>query len=199
MRLSAQYSTYYSLGRHLVFARNTRIGIESPYGPLQRVDIPASATAPAQVVFTHDIPLPERFFMGGSESDRGFSINQAGPRDPLTGFPVGGNALFLNSMELRIRVQENRLGFALFHDFGNVFSSVREMRLLKVSQNSPTDLNYASHAIGVGIRYNTPIGPLRLDVGYNLNPPRFQVQNPSGLGVSQLSHTQFFLGVGQTF
>ncbi len=199
LRFSGQYSTYYSLGRHLVFARNTRIGIESPYGALRKVIIPASATAPAQVLFTHDIPLPERFFMGGSESDRGFSINQAGPRDPITGFPVGGNALFLNSFELRIRVEENRLGFALFHDFGNVYSNGRVMRLLKFGQNSPTDLNYTSHAIGVGIRYNTPIGPLRLDVGYNLNPPRFQVQNSGGLGVSQLSHTQFFLGVGQTF
>lgn len=199
LRFSGQNSTYYALGKHLTFARNTRVGVESPFGSLERVVIPATATEAQQVVFTHDIPLPERFFMGGSESERGFSINQAGPRDPLTGFPVGGNALFLNSSELRIRVEENRLGFVLFHDFGNVYISARRMRVLKVDQNSPTDLDYTSHAIGLGVRYRTPIGPLRVDVGYNLNPPRFQLQVPGGLGVSQLSHVQFFLGIGQTF
>ncbi len=199
LRFSGQNSTYYGIGPHLTFARNTRIGIESPFGALRQIIIPATATQARQVIFTHDIPLPERFFMGGSESDRGFSINQAGPRDPLTGFPVGGNALFLNSLELRIRLEDNRLGFVLFHDFGNVYSSVRRMRLLKVRQNSPTDLDYTSHAIGMGVRYMTPLGPLRFDVGYNLNPPRFQLQTPRGLGVSQLSNIQFFLGVGQTF
>lgn len=199
LRFSGQNSTYYQIGPHLTFARNTRIGIESPFGALRQIIIPATATQPRQVIFTHDIPLPERFFMGGSESDRGFSINQAGPRDPLTGFPVGGNALFLNSLELRVRLEENRLGFVLFHDFGNVYSSVRKMRLLKVRQNSPTDLDYTTHAIGFGVRYMTPLGPLRFDVGYNLNPPRYQVQIPGGLGVSQLSNIQFFLGVGQTF
>jgi outer membrane protein insertion porin family len=199
LRFSGQNSTYYPIGKHLTFARNTRIGVESPFGSLRRVVIPATATQPQEVILTHDIPLPERFFMGGSESDRGFSINQAGPRDPLTGFPVGGNALFLNSLELRVRMEEDRLGFVLFHDFGNVYSSVRRMKLLKVNQNSPTDLDYTSHAIGVGVRYKTPIGPLRFDVGYNLNPPHFQLQGPGGLGVSQLSHIQFFLGIGQTF
>jgi len=199
LRFSGQNSTYYPLGSHLTFARNTRIGIESPFGGLQQIIIPATATQPRQVIFTHDIPLPERFFMGGSESHRGFSINQAGPRDSLTGFPVGGNALFLNSLELRVRLENNRLGFVLFHDFGNVYSTVRKMRLLKFTQNSPTDLDYTSHAIGMGVRYMTPVGPLRFDVGYNLNPPRYQVQIPGGLGVSQLSNIQFFLGVGQTF
>ncbi|HEV2348350.1 MAG TPA: POTRA domain-containing protein [Terriglobia bacterium] len=199
LRFTGQNSTYYPIGKHLTFARNTRLGVESPSGSLRRVVIPATATQPPEVVLTHEIPLPERFFMGGSESDRGFSINQAGPRDPLTGFPVGGNALFLNSLELRVRVEEDRLGFVLFHDMGNVYSSARLMRLLKVNQNSPTDLDYTSHAIGVGVRYRTPIGPLRFDVGYNLNPPRFQLQVPGGLGVSQLSHIQFFLGIGQTF
>lgn len=196
LRFSGQNSTYYAFGRHLVFARNTRIGIESPYGGLRRVVIPGS---PPQIIYTHDIPLPERFFMGGSESHRGFSINQAGPRDPVTGYPVGGNALFLNTLELRIRIQEDRLGFVLFQDAGNVYTSGRTMRLLKVSQNSPTDLDYTSHALGAGVRYKTPVGPLRFDLGYNLNPPRYQLQLPGGLGVRQLSNLQFSIGIGQSF
>jgi len=196
LRFSGQNSTYYSLGPHVVFARDTRIGIESPYGPLQKVVLSQS---PPDIIYTHEIPLPEEFFMGGSETHRGFSINQAGPRDPLTGFPVGGNALFLNTLELRLRIRQDRLGFALFHDAGNVYSSGRLMKLLKVTQSSPTDLNYTSHALGTGLRYKTPVGPLRFDVGYNLNPPKYQVEIPGGLEVRQLSHFQFFVGVGQSF
>jgi outer membrane translocation and assembly module TamA len=85
----------------------------------------------------------------------------------------------------------------LFHDAGNVYSTARKMRLLKFSQSSPSDFDYTSHAIGTGVRYMTPIGPLRFDIGYNLNPPRFQT--PGAKGATQLPQIQFFVGVGQTF
>ena len=188
-RFSGQNATYYRLGAHLVFARNTRVAMESTISPVSP---------------TGEIPLPERFFLGGSESHRGFSINQAGPRVPETGFPIGGNALFLNSLELRTRFAGGRLGFVLFHDAGNIFSTIRRMRLLKFTQNSPTDLDYTSHVAGLGVRYRTPLGPVRLDVGYNFNPPRYQVidqtVNPAGgVEVRRLSHFQFFLSIGQSF
>lgn len=199
LRFSGQNATYYRLGAHLVFARETRLGVESPYGGLIEFHVPPSGTQPARVILTHDIPLPERFFMGGSESHRGFSINQAGPRDPVTGFPVGGNALFFNSFELRARFAENRLGLVLFHDSGNVYSSIRKLHLLKVTQSSPTDLDYTVHALGLGVRYKTPLGPIRFDIGYGLNPPRFQVQVPGGLEVQRISRIQFFFGIGQSF
>ena len=198
LRFSAQNSTYYRIGPHLIFARNTRFAVESPYGSLRRVVITGPNGQP-QVVLTHDIPLPERFFMGGSDSLRGFSINQAGPRDPETGFPIGGNALFLNSFELRIPFANNRLGAVLFHDAGNVYSTIRKMRLLKVSQSSPSDFDYTVHAVGVGLLYKTPVGPLRFDVAYSLNPPYYQVAVPGGVEVRQLSHVQFFLSIGQSF
>ncbi|HLW78725.1 MAG TPA: BamA/TamA family outer membrane protein, partial [Terriglobia bacterium] len=201
-RLSAQNSTYYRLGPHLIFARNTRLGVESIFGGLHKVFVaPTGDEAGGQFILTHDIPLPERFFMGGSEADRGFALNQAGPRDPVTGFPIGGRALFLNSLELRIPVAANKYGLVLFHDAGNVFTAFRTMRLLKFTQNSPTDLDYLVHAVGVGLRYNTPVGPLRLDVGYSLNPPRFQVINPPSTvpEVRRLSNIQFSLSVGQAF
>lgn len=199
-RLSGQNSSYYRLGPHLIFARNTRLGAESIFGGLRKVFITGSNGQPGQFVLTHDIPLPEKFFMGGSDSDRGFALNQAGPRDPITGFPVGGRALFLNSLELRIPVDNNKYGLVLFHDAGNVFTSLRTMRLLKFSQNSPTDLDYLVHAVGVGVRYNTPVGPLRLDVGYSLNPPRFQViPSPNVTEVNRLSNVQFSISVGQAF
>jgi outer membrane protein insertion porin family len=199
LRFSGENSTYYRLARHLIFARDTRFAFETPYGSLRKI-VTQDVNGNPVVTLTHDIPLPERFFMGGSESHRGFSINQAGPRDPEKGFPIGGNALFLNSLELRMPFAQNRLGFVLFHDAGNVYSSVRLMRLLKVHQSSPGDFDYTVHAVGFGFRYKTPVGPLRFDIGYSLNPPRYKVVNsPGNVEVLQLSHFQYFLGIGQSF
>ncbi len=201
LRFAAQNATYYRLTPHLVFARDTRFAVESPYGGLRSVTV-TEPDGSKQTVLTHEIPLPERFFMGGSDSHRGFSINQAGPRDPETGFPIGGNALFLNSLELRFSFAQDRLGLVLFHDMGNVYSTIRKMRLFKFSQNSPTDFDYTVHAVGVGFLYKTPVGPLRFDVAYALNPTRYQVSDPSlpgGVEVRQLSHVQYFLSIGQSF
>jgi outer membrane protein assembly factor BamA len=147
--------------------------------------------------------LPERFFMGGSQSMRGFSINEAGPRDPETGYPIGGNALFLNSVELRTSFAQRRLGLVLFEDAGNVYSTVRRMRLFKIKQSSPEDFDYTSHAVGLGLRLKTPVGPLSFDMGYNLNPPRYNVVTTvNGIAnteVQRLSNFQFFVSFGQSF
>ncbi len=185
VRLIGQNATYYQVNSHLVVARNTRVGLDSPFGN------------------NANIPLPEKLFMGGTNSDRGFSINQAGPRDPTTGYPIGGNALFFNSVELRLRMAQQGLGLVLFNDTGNVFTSFRRMRLLQFSQTRPLadvdTLDYDSDAVGIGLRYKTPVGPLSFDVGYNLNPPRYNVTTNGVMGVQQLAHFQFFLSVGQSF
>ena len=203
LRFTGQNSTYYALGSHLVFARKTQFGVISPYGSLYSITVPASNGQPSEVILTNLIPLPERFFMGGSESMRGFSINQAGPRDPNTGYPLGGNALFLNSFELRSSFAQRRLGVVLFEDAGNVYDSIRRMRLLKFTQSSPTDFDYTSQAAGLGLRYKTPAGPIRFDVGYNLNPPRYNVitttNGVENIEVQRLSNFQFFLSIGQSF
>jgi outer membrane protein assembly complex protein YaeT len=203
LRLTGQYATYYQLSSHLVFARNTRIGIESPYGSPEKILVSAPGE-PEQYTYTDSLPLPERLFMGGSDSHRGFSINQAGPRDPTSGYPIGGNALFFNSLELRARMAEQRLGFVLFNDTGNVFTTIRRMRLLQFSQTRPLTkidtLDYDSEAFGIGLRYKTPVGPLSFDVGYNLNPPRYQMVTTNGImEVQQLARFQFFLSFGQSF
>jgi outer membrane protein assembly complex protein YaeT len=198
LRFTGEYATYYQLGSHLIFARNTRLGIESPYGSPEKILVQTPGQ-PNQYVYTDSLPLPERLFMGGSESHRGFSINQAGPRDPQTGYPIGGNALFFNSLELRVPMAQRRLGFVLFNDSGNVFTTIRYMRLLKFSQSSPTNSDYDSDAVGLGVRYKTPVGPIRFDVGYNLNPPRYLVVTNPGVEVRRLSQFQFFLSIGQSF
>ena len=200
VRLMGQNATYYQLNSHVVFARNTRVGMESPYGSKEVISVPNPvAGQPPNRTLTDQLPLPERLFMGGSDSHRGFSINQAGPRDPQSGYPIGGNALFINTVELRFRMAQEKLGLVLFNDTGNVFSTIRRMRLLKFSQTRPLSdvdtLDYDSDAVGVGLRYKTPVGPLSFDVGYNLNPPRYTAPG----GVQQLARFQFFLSVGQSF
>jgi len=200
-RVVVQNSSYYQFHkRRWVFARSTRIGVEEPFAS------------------TDFAPLPERFFAGGSTSHRGFGINQAGPRDLTSGFPLGGEALFLNNLEVRtpplpLPYVGNNLSAVLFHDMGNVFSTSGDMvnSIFKFSQpdralclnpaSGSCNFNYVSHAVGAGVRYRTPIGPVSFDVGYNLNPPAFPISAPStGSPSSQvLRHLNFFLNIGQTF
>jgi outer membrane protein assembly factor BamA len=172
-----------------VFARMTRVGVEEPFGSTKTVTTPSDITN--SLSLTNTIPLPELFFGGGGNSHRGFALNQAGPRDLTTGFPIGGTAIFVNSFEVRTPPMDlplvgNNLGFVFFHDYGNVFQSGQDMLsgLLRFKQpnrdlcrvqatSQQCDFNYASQAVGIGARYRTPIGPVRFDVSYNLNPPEF--------------------------
>jgi outer membrane translocation and assembly module TamA len=143
---------------------------------------------------------------------RAFPENQAGPRDPQTGFPLGGSALFFNSIELRFPLSGDSIGGVLFHDMGNVYDKFSDISF-RFHQNGLTDFNYMVHAVGVGVRYRTPIGPLRLDLAYSINPPSFNgfggtyeqlvqcsVNNTCGTPTLQhVSHFQFFFSIGQAF
>ena len=225
-RLLIQNSTYYSIGRKrnsdqkFVLARSTRIGIETPYGDTIMPQPGATCKEP-QIC----LPLAERFFAGGGNSLRGFGLNQAGPRDPITGFPLGGTAMFINSIELRMPPPtlpffQNNMSFVVFHDAGNIFTNGHDLthNLLRWSQRdsqvclkeataSQCDYNYISHAIGIGVRYKTPVGPVRFDFGYNLNPPAFPGQTTTIVnGVTtavfdpqHASHFNVFFSIGQTF
>jgi outer membrane protein assembly factor BamA len=176
------------------------------------------------------VPLPERLYAGGATSHRGFPINGAGPRDLQTGFPVGGSAVLINSFELRLPAPVlpyvgDSVSFVLIHDMGNVFQHVSDMfpsigryhqpNVQTCSQISggiafgTCNFNYFDHAVGLGTRYKTPVGPLRLDLMYNLNPPVYPIiptQNPDGTyvngavpSVGKGSHFQFFFSIGQSF
>lgn len=216
-RVVLQNSTYYQFHkRRWVFARSTRIGIEEPFAGTSAAIAGLGAGAPSPNSF---IPLPERFLAGGSTSHRGFGINQAGPRDLTTGFQLGGEALFLNNLELRtpplpLPFVGNNLSAVVFHDMGNVFTTPREMahNLFRYVQQDRSaclnpaaqscNFNYVSHAVGAGIRYRTPVGPVSFDMGYNLNPPAFPItQPPNGAPPSAqvLRHFNFFFNIGQTF
>jgi outer membrane protein assembly factor BamA len=199
-----QNSTYYTFKKKWVFARSTQIGIEHPYGTNYYPG--GSATA---------IPLPELFFAGGGNSLRGFAINQAGPRDPQTGYPIGGQGLFVNNFEIRtppvlLPYAGDNLSFVFFHDMGNVFASASQIisGMLRFQQPSISacapatstvgcKFSYNPQAVGIGIRYKTPVGPVRGDIGYNLSPTRYPVREDGT--IQTLRHVNYFFSIGQTF
>ncbi len=82
---------------------------------------------------------------------------------------------------------------------GNVFSRVQDLTL-RQHQSDAQDYRYLAHAVGPGLRYRTPIGPVRFDVGYNLNPTRVatRVGTPEER-VQTLSRWQFLVSIGQSF
>jgi outer membrane protein assembly factor BamA len=182
-------STYYPIGHDLVFARSTEFGL---------IDTPTAGA---------EIPLPERFFSGGASTNRAFPDNQAGPRDLDTGFPLGGSALFMNNLELRFPLFGDNLGGVLFHDAGNVYSDIQNMSF-RFRQRNLADFNYLVQAIGIGFRYRTPIGPLRLDLSLSPDAPRFfgfkgtEAQLIEGTGVAtvqKINAFQFHFSLGQAF
>jgi outer membrane protein insertion porin family len=211
-------ATYYSLGKNWVLARQTQFGVIEPFSP------------PAGISAQESVPLPERFYAGGADSLRAFPFNEAGPRDtgaPLvpggptsepTGFPLGGNALFINNVEFRFPFIGDNIQGVLFHDMGNVFSSLSDISF-RFHQNNNQDFNYMVHDVGFGVRYKTPVGPLRVDLAYSINPPHFvgfsgtpaEILNcnpnkplnelPSYCASTpqNISHFQFFVSIGQTF
>lgn len=153
-RVVARNSSYYSLTKTLVLARTTEFGLIERYAGLP------------------EIPLAERFFGGGTFSDRAFPDFQAGPRDPITGFPVGGNALLMNTVELRFPLIGDNLGGVLFNDLGNVYSAVNKINL-QFRQPNLQDFDYAVQGFGFGLRYRTPVGPVRVDFSLSPDSPRF--------------------------
>jgi outer membrane protein assembly factor BamA len=223
-------STYYAFGRHkYVLARNTRLGFETTFGPNPNAGSSSCAGALLESnASCNAVPLPERLYAGGATSDRGFPINGAGPRDLQTGYPVGGNGVIVNSTELRLPAATlpylgDSLSFVLFHDMGNVFAHVSDMfpgiahfhqpnqetcanvgppQVTTAYPFGTCNFNYFSHAVGVGARYKTPVGPIRLDFSYNLNPPVYPVIydfNGSSPYEGQASHFNFFFSIGQAF
>jgi outer membrane protein assembly factor BamA len=109
--------------------------------------------------FVDDLPASERFFAGGSTTIRGFALDSVGTPQTFgpRGFPVGGNALLLLNGELRVPIW-GRLGGQAFIDGGNVYRRVEEFSLADVRGSA-----------GFGLRFRSPIGPVRLDIGFPLD------------------------------
>ncbi|CBS86384.1 putative outer membrane protein [Azospirillum lipoferum 4B] len=150
-------STYYDLGNDGRYVAAARIGVGSILG--------TSLT---------DIPPDHRFYAGGGGSVRGYGFQKAGPRDRYDD-PVGGRSLFEIGAELRIKVTES-IGVVPFVDAGTVYDSAY-----------PDFSEPLRVGAGLGLRYYTDFGPLRVDVGIPLNP------------ASGDARWQLYLSLGQAF
>ncbi len=131
-RILNEYKTYIGLRKGIILALKAKIGI------IQRTD------------GNTYIPTDERFFAGGSNSVRGWSRSDLGPKDD-SGRPIGGKSLLEGSAEIRYSVGQ-KLILATYCDMGNVWSDAFAYKL--------KELRYS---VGIGIRYKTPIGPIGID------------------------------------
>ena len=139
IKATLQTTWYYAPFKWLVFALSGRGGIGIGTG----------------LNDSEEMPITERFFAGGRTTVRGYRQDYLGPKGYL-GTPTGGNTMLILNAELRFFLPYN-LGLVLFTDGGNVWLTYRDFEF--------QDLKYTT---GAGIRYNTPIGPLRFDYGYKL-------------------------------
>jgi outer membrane protein insertion porin family len=172
VKFTGQYAFYKPI-HSLVFANSLRLGL-------------------VKAIAASFVPTSERYFSGGGTSLRGFPIDQAGPQrlvpfcNVLSGqtgcvnvtVPVGGRQLFILNSEIRFPLGIMKaLGGVVFYDGGNVYDAI----------NLPTFVDNYTNTVGLGLRYATPIGPVRFDVGHNLNP------------VTGVKATQYFITLGQAF
>jgi outer membrane protein insertion porin family len=107
------------------------------------------------------MPITERFFAGGANTLRGFGLDQASPKDPF-GNPVGGNVLTLLNLELRFPIA-GKLRGVFFSDNGAVY---RRLSNIRFGFLLPKNWRYNA---GFGFRYDTPLGPLRVDWGFKID------------------------------
>jgi outer membrane protein insertion porin family len=161
-----------------VFAGGVRLGLAFGF-PLVVVDATGQPVAIEQ-----QLPASERFFAGGDTSVRGFAFDQLGARTVLdqNGVSNGGNGVVIANAELRFPLwRQKSIGGAVFIDTGNVFAKVSEINLGQLRSGA-----------GVGIRWKSPVGPLRLDLAWKLSPITF------GNGMRE-SRFAWYVTIGQAF
>ncbi|MBP1636247.1 MAG: bamA 1 [Acidobacteria bacterium] len=153
-------------GRRLVLATRAQAGSINPDGGLDG-----------------NVPFDRRYFLGGSTSIRGWGRYEVSPLSGY-GYAIGGFSMFQATVEARFRIA-GQLGAVLFVDGGNVWENPWHFHL--------NDLRYA---VGPGLRYNTPVGPVRVDVGYQLNPIAGLVTSD---GTPQDRRWRLHFSIGQAF
>lgn len=171
-KLNGQFAFYKQKYHNIVWANSVRVGLAQPFANSR-------------------VPLSEAFFTGGGNSLRGFPLDGAGPQRQVQvcpngstdcnteiKVPAGGRELLLLNSEARIPLPLKKgLGIVGFYDGGNVFPTVGFHDFTSLYSNN----------VGVGLRYATPVGPVRIDLGRNLNP------------ITGVNATQYFISIGQAF
>jgi outer membrane protein insertion porin family/translocation and assembly module TamA len=156
------------------------------YVPIRRAAVIATRLGAGSIVslsgLPTDVPFYKRFFLGGSSSLRGWGRFEVSPVTE-TGLTIGGETMFEGSTEVRFPLR-GKLGAVAFVDFGNSWLESWNFNL--------NDLRYD---VGPGLRYLTPVGPIRVDLGFQLNPiPNLQVN-----GEPEKRHWRLHFSVGQAF
>jgi len=164
--------------KRIVFASRVALGLADGF---PRAVTGTAIEGQPVTVTVEDLPASERFFAGGDTTIRGFALDTVGAPNTISpsGFPRGGNGLLLLNGELRVPVWGD-VGAALFMDGGNVFDRVTEM-----------DLAELRGSVGFGLRYKSPIGPIRFDVGFKLD--RHEI------GGTLEGRRAFHFSIGQAF
>jgi outer membrane protein assembly complex protein YaeT len=163
--ITSELRLYRSIGDRIVAAGQARLGSISPYGNPET-----------------NVPFFKRYFLGGATNLRGWGRYEVAPLTQ-NGLPIGGHSFLNFSTELRANVWRS-LGAVIFLDGGNVWSNRWDFNL--------NDLRYD---VGPGLRYQTPIGPIRADLGYQLNPIDGLIVNGKG----QPRRFRFHFSIGQAF
>ena len=145
-----------SSSRRAVLATRVAVGLADGFPREAPPDVDAGTT---ESTVSEDLPASERFYAGGLSTIRGFGLDSVGAPNTIssTGFPKGGNAVLIMNAELRVPLWKG-VGAAFFVDGGNVFQRVTEF-----------DLGELRGSYGAGLRYLSPIGPLRLDFGFKMD------------------------------
>ena len=169
LKLFVQQTQYLPLGRAGVVVASARAGGIEPFAELPEDDPELPEELPSSDIF-----IDERFFAGGQTTHRAYEKDDLGirgetliQRPRAEGFAeVGGNGLFLFNLEYRFPIA-GAFGGTVFYDAGNVWADWRSIDWGEVKQG-----------LGVGVRYLSPIGPLRLDAGWKLDPDEGESRGP---------------------
>ena len=156
---------YQPFGRRLVVATRGQIGLLRPDGGV-----------------IANVPFAKRYFLGGATSVRGWGRYELSPLSG-SGLPIGGFSMLEGTVEGRYSIT-SKLGAVAFVDLGNVWTEAWDINL--------NDLRYA---VGPGLRYNTPVGPLRVDLGFQVNP----IERLLVKGEPQKRRWRVHFSIGQAF
>jgi outer membrane protein insertion porin family len=162
---SADVRHFLPIGSRLVAANHLQIG-----------NLLGAGNKPAEV------PFSKKYFLGGASSLRGWGRYEVSPLGG-SGLPIGGDTLLAFSTEMRAPLR-GKFGGVLFLDAGDVWADHRSVAL--------SDVRYA---VGTGLRYQTPVGPVRFDLGYQLNP----IDGLRVNGGPEMRHWRVHFSIGQAF
>ncbi len=148
---------YAGLGADTIYTKYEGSAIKFFPMPYQTIFAAKAMMGHVATSYGNDVPLYEKYFLGGISSIRGFETRKVGPRDDDTGEYIGGaTAAVLNLEVLFPLFGQKSMRGVVFYDIGNAF-------------DSSIDLNDLRSGVGLGVRWFSPVGPIRLEWGYNLD------------------------------